>query len=263
MKKFSYMVKMVFLEKTAYIKALWFDSLTTFVSIFIYYCLWNIVYKGRNEMADYTFREIVTYVILSRTLAIQFSAGVNQQFALWIYDGSIGMEMLRPVRLFTNLFAKRVGEFLFYVIFKALPIMIISFAILRGSGPMSSLHLLLFLVSVSISIIIMFYIEVLVGMGSFYTLTHYALSFAKTAVLDLLSGAIVPVFLFPGPLEDVVNAMPFVGMVSIPVNIFLGKYTIRECLGYLCLQCFWGLIMGAISHLCYRKVIKKVIVQGG
>lgn len=263
MKKFYYMVRMVFMEKMAYMKALLFDAAAALASIFVYYCLWRVVFKDRNEMQGFTMVEITTYIILSRTLAMQFSEGINREFALWIYEGSIGTEMLRPVRLFTNLFSRRVGEFLFYITFKAVPIMLLAFLLLGGAGPAGGINLLLFLLSVLISIGIMFYVEVLVGMGSFYTLTHYALGYTKTAVLDLLSGSVVPIFLFPGFIQEILTFLPFAGMVSVPINIFLGKYALRESLMYIGIQCFWVIIMFFWAHGCFHKVIKKVVVQGG
>lgn len=46
MKKFYYLVRMTFLEKMAYTKAVWFNTIGTLVSIFSYYfygklCLWE------------------------------------------------------------------------------------------------------------------------------------------------------------------------------------------------------------------------------
>lgn len=112
LEKFFYMVRMVFLEKLAYTKALWFDIMATLVYIVIYYFLWQIVFRSQNQLAGFSMMEMTTYIILSRTLAAQFSGGVNRQFAVWIYEGAIGTELQRPVGIFTNLLSRRVGEFL-------------------------------------------------------------------------------------------------------------------------------------------------------
>ena len=50
MKKFYYLVRMTFLEKMAYTKAVWFNTIGTLVSIFSYYFLWKIVFMGENEL---------------------------------------------------------------------------------------------------------------------------------------------------------------------------------------------------------------------
>lgn len=262
-KKYTGLMRMTFLEKLAYAKAAWFDIAGTMVSILIYYFLWKYVFMERNELNGYTMAQMTTYVILSRMLSSQFSGGINIPFAEWIYDGGIGMELLRPVTLFFTLSAKRLGEFLFFVLFKGLPVMIVSILILRGTGPAGGTEVLLFCVSTLLSLIIMFYIEFMVGIGSFYTLNSYGLRFTKAAVLSVLSGGIVPLFLFPKMLAQVLDLLPFAGMVSVPVQIFLGKYTYGQTTFYLLMQCAWAMIMGVFAHLLYHLAIRKVIVQGG
>ena len=68
---------------------------------------------------DFTAVQMTTYVVLSRTLSSQFSGGINKEFAEWVYKGNIVVELLRPVHLAFNLFGKRLGEFFFFLLFKA------------------------------------------------------------------------------------------------------------------------------------------------
>lgn len=261
--KLYYMAKLVFFEKLAYTKALWVDIAGTMAAIFIYYFLWQVVFKNQQELAGYTILEMTTYVILSKILASQFSGGINRTFAKWIYSGEIGSELIRQISLFTNLFGRRVGEFGFYIIFKAIPVMILSFLILGGKGPAGLVHFALFFVSVCVSIVLMFYFEMLFGMGTFYILSTSALCFLKQALLELLSGGIVPLAVFPDAIETVLNVLPFAGMVSVPVNIFLGKYTVAESLIYIMIQAVWCFGMFLVTRWCYGKALKRVVVQGG
>lgn len=263
MGKFYYLVRMTFLEKLAYTKAVWFNTIGTLASIFIYYFLWKVVFANQNELAGFTMAEMTTYVILSRILSAQFAGGINMEFAQWIYEGSIGTELLRPVSLFYTLFAKRIGEFCYFVLFTGVPILLIAFLLLGGVGPAGITEFLLFLLSVCLGLVIMFYLEFMTGLCSFYTLTMYGVSFTKSAVLTILSGGVVPLFLFPAGMARVFELLPFAGMVSVPLNIFLGKYSAAESVQYLGLQAFWCVVMGMLAHAMFAKVIKKVIVQGG
>ena len=120
---------MTFLEKMAYTKAVWFNTIGTLVSIFSYYFLWKIVFMGENELVGFTMGEMITYVILSKVLSSQFAGGINMQFAEWVYEGTIGTELLRPVTLFYTLFARRSGEFAYFILWKGIPVSFISFFI--------------------------------------------------------------------------------------------------------------------------------------
>ena len=177
MKKFYYLVRMTFLEKMAYTKAVWFNTIGTLVSIFSYYFLWKIVFMRENELVGFTMGEMITYVILSKVLSSQFAGGINMQFAEWVYEGTIGTELLRPVTLFYTLFARRSGEFAYFILWKGIPVSFISFFILRGVGPAGAGEFLLFLISVLLALVILFYVEFMVGLASFYTLSMFGMAF--------------------------------------------------------------------------------------
>lgn len=263
MKKFFYLVRMTFLTKFAYMKAFWFNVAGTAASIFIYYFLWKIVFQEQDTLRGFTVTQITTYVVLSRMLGSQFAGGINMEFSRWIYDGAIGMELLRPVSLFFTLFAKRIGEFTFFFVFKGVPIAVLGILVLGGEGPKSILSFLLFLCSVCISIGILFFFEFMVGLCSFYTLGSWGLGYTKSTLLSILSGAIVPLFLFPEGVTRVLDYMPFAGMVSIPINIFLGKYEMQQAFQFMGLQFIWVLLLGLLAKVLYNRIIKLVVVQGG
>lgn len=244
-------------------KAFWFNIFGTAVSILIYYFLWKHVFQSGEELYGFTAAEITAYVILSRLLSSQFSGGIDREFSDWVRKGDIVVELLRPVSVVFTLFGRRVGEFLFFLVMKGIPVSILATFLLGGVGPRGIENFVLFLASVFISIGLMFWIEVMVGLISFFTLGAYGLRFAKTALMSILSGGIVPLFLFPGGMVKVLEYMPFAGMVSVPVHIYLGKYSVQEAFSFLGLQIVWAVLLGIAAMMFYRFAIKKVVVQGG
>ncbi len=173
------------------------------------------------------------------------------------------MELLRPVSLFFTLFARRVGEFVFFVIFKGLPIAAVCFLALGGAAPAGVWNFAMFLVSICLSIGIMFFFEFMVGLCAFYTNHSYSLAYAKSSLLSILSGGVVPLFLFPEGLSRVLDYLPFAGMVSVPVNIYLGKYLPNETWQFVGLQVMWILILWMAAQMFYRCAIRRIVVQGG
>lgn len=263
MEKFYYLVKMTFFTKFAYVKAFWLNIAGTFASIVIYYFLWQFVFRQQDSLAGYTAAQMTAYVILSRMLSSQFGGGINQELSGWIRLGTIGMELLRPVSLQFTLFSKRVGEFVFFAVFKGTPIAVICFLVLEGSAPAGTWNFLMFLVSTCLSIGIMFFFEFMVGLCAFYTNRSYSLAFAKNSLLSILSGGIVPLFLFPEGLARVLDYLPFAGMVSVPVNIYLGKYLPGETWRFLGLQAVWIVILWLGANIFYSCSIRRIVVQGG
>lgn len=263
MGKMIALIRVTFMTKIAYIKAFWFNIFGTAVSILIYYFLWKYVLSTTESLNGFSMREVTTYVILSRVLASQFSGGIDKEFSEWVYKGNIAVELLRPVSLFFSLWSKRLGEFFFFILFKGIPVTIIGMIILKGVAPCGVMGVMLFGISVLVSIMILFWIEIMVGLLSFFTLNSYGVSSAKSALLSILSGGIVPIVLFPERIADFLNYLPFASMVSVPINIYLGKYAINQALEFIILQVAWGIILGIIALVFYRFSIKKVVVQGG
>lgn len=263
MGKFSYLMKMTFMTKLAYVKAFWINIAGTFASIVIYYFLWQSVFRQQESLAGYTAAEMTAYVILSRMLSSQFSGGINSELSDWIRTGMIGTELLRPVSLFFTLFAKRAGEFVFFVLFKGTPVAVISFLILGGTAPAGIWNFMMFLAGTCMAVGIMFFFEFMVGLCAFYTNHSYSLAYAKSSLLSILSGGVVPLFLFPEGLAKALDYLPFAGMVSVPVNIYLGKYPADEIWQFAGLQTVWILILWAAAHIFYSRAIRRIVVQGG
>lgn len=263
MEKFYHLIRMTFLKKLAYMKAFWFNIAGTAAAIFIYYFLWKFVFQEQKSLAGFTMAEMTTYVIVARMLSSQFGGGINMEFSQWVYEGNIAVELLRPVSLFFTLFAKRIGEFFFFVLFKGIPITLVCTLVLGGAAPKSVGEFLLFILSVCVSIGIMFFMEFFVGLCSFYTYGYWGLALTKSALLTILSGGIVPLALMPRWMGRFLDYMPFAGMVSVPTNIYLGKYGIGEAVQFIGLQVLWVLVLYGGVRLFYSHVIKKVVVQGG
>ena len=73
----------------------------------------------------------------------------------------------------------------------------------------------------------------------------------------------MPIFFFPEAIVKVLDYMPFAGMVSVPVQIYMGKYGMAESVKYITLQIVWCILLFGFAKFFYAKSIRKVVVQGG
>jgi len=99
MEKYLAFSKLTLSSKAIYRKAVLFDIFGIALSILLYFFLWSKVYAGHDTIADFSYYEMVFYIIISQTLASQFygSSGINNTLSEWIYEGNISIEILRPV----------------------------------------------------------------------------------------------------------------------------------------------------------------------
>lgn len=263
MKKIRSLVKITMKVKMYYTKALWFNVIGMTVSILIYYYLWKYAFSSRDTLRGFTETEMVTYVILARILSTQFSGGVNKELSTWMYKGNILIELLRPISLEANVFSRKLGETCSFFLFQGFPMALASFLLLGGILPQSIISFAFFLISILCSVIILFWLEFIVGLCSIYTLNSNGISLAKGAIFSILSGGIVPISFFSEGLAQILELLPFSGMVSVPVNIYLSKYNELESICYIVLQIGWIFLLAIFGRMFFKRIIKKVIVQGG
>jgi ABC-2 type transport system permease protein len=82
-------------------------------------------------------------------------------------------------------------------------------------------------------------------------------------VAQFLSGLYVPVVVFPDVLESVVRALPFVALVQLPGEIFLGKHPGFGALGVLAVQAAWLVALLLVGRLVLGRAVRRVVVHGG
>jgi len=250
-------------QRLAYRSALWLGSVATAASILIYYFLWHAVFYESAIIDGYTFQMMITYIIIARVLASQFFNGINLTLADWIRGGDIATELLRPIGILRSLFALRIGEFCQFAVFKLIPITLVAAFLLGASPSADGIYFLLFVINIFAALVLLFFFEVFVGTLAFYTLEYYAVRFAKDAALTILSGGLVPLFLFPEWLQTIFRFLPFQHLVAGPIEMYLGVLSYSEALWSLVNLGAWILVMMAISMLFFKMAMKKVVVQGG
>jgi len=250
-------------QRLAYRSALWLGSVATAASILIYYFLWHAVFSESAIIDGYTFQMMITYIIIARVLASQFFNGINLTLADWIRGGDIATELLRPIGILRSLFALRIGEFCQFAVFKLIPITLVAAFLLGASPSADGIYFLLFVINIFAALVLLFFFEVFVGTLAFYTLEYYAVRFAKDAALTILSGGLVPLFLFPEWLQTIFRFLPFQHLVAGPIEMYLGVLSYSEALWSLVNLGAWILVMMAISMLFFKMAMKKVVVQGG
>lgn len=247
----------------AYAASVWASIFVNILQVVVFYYIWSAVYSGKESLNGITFNEMVTYIILSRVLFMGISWGVNSWMAHHIQTGAISSELLRPIDYQYALYTSRLGDFLMFTVLNGIPVLLVSVIMFGMLSPASLSAGFLFLVSILMSITIAFFIEFIVGLLSFYTTNGWGLQVLKEAVMNFLSGAIVPLAFFPSILKNVIEWLPFKDMVYTPISIYLGFLKGQEVYEALMIQAIWIIVLWIGTRIFYKIALKKVVIQGG
>ena len=232
------------------------------VEITVYVFVWLAIYNNGNQILDMSFEQVTTYYILVVSLNPIISWGVNEMMGHAIREGEILRELLNPISYINYYFGLRIGKFIEAGIVGILTFIICSllFGVLLPAG---ILNFIFFILVVLLSIVVVFFFELILGTTAFYTDSIWGIEIFKRAILNIFSGMIAPLSLFPQWLQKIADILPFKDCIYTPINIYFGELSNIEILQVLLKQCIWIVILYIVAKVLFNKAVKNVTVNGG
>lgn len=196
-------------------------------------------------------------------------------FAMWFLDnklinaissGQVAYEMVRPFDLYYYWFTQSVAHRVSHGILRSLPVLIVAVFLpepYRLSLPQNWLWLALFLISMTLSIVVVAAFSMLIYTSTFYTISPYGIKIIIAAFSDFFAGSTIPLNFFPDSIRQVVELLPFASMMNMPLRIYVGNFTYQEVCQGILLQLFWAVTLLTLGRTAMGKAFHKVIVQGG
>lgn len=121
----------------------------------------------------------------------------------------------------------------------------------------------MYLLSALLGYIILFFVNFSFGILSFYVTNIWGIRNLKYAVLDFLSGAIVPIAFLPHVIQRIMDFVPFASINYVPVTIYLGKVSGLNILKTLIMQSVWIFLLFILSNILWNKATKRLTILGG
>lgn len=239
------------------------NVLVTFVWVFVLYFLWQAAYSGRPAIQGYSWDEMRTYVVLAFGINALVGWRVGILMIGTIRTGEVLRDMVRPLNYCGTQLARAAGFAVVEGILSLILTLFVGLVLLRFQPPASPGAAALFAVSVLLGFVTKALIIFLVSLVTFWTLRGLGVMWSQEAVLQILSGTIVPLAFMPGWLRLVAEVLPMRGIVSTPVTLYLGKAAGGEAALSIGLQLVWLVVLWVLANLAWRKAFTVVDIQGG
>lgn len=225
--------------------------------------LWSCVYSGQDTISNVSREQMITYSVMSACLSVMFQCGIQGSLNNDVRSGNVALLLMRPYSLLAGYFSEDVGTVIVKTVSVALPILVICSIFLPIQGPASIGVMLLVMVSYLCSFLILWLLSALVSMFAFVTMELGNMGVVKDMIVAILSGSMIPVWFFPAGVERVLMKTPFPYTYQTPLGLYIGKISLREGAGQVLVQLLWVALLGAAVMFVWKKVQKKVLVQGG
>lgn len=239
-----------------------------FLGMFIYYYLWMAIYAGAasDTLGGFSRGEMILYVFMSYTISDLIMMGISSEIGYDVIEGNVAMNLIKPINYRTNLMFNAFGVMVYRLVMPSLFIWAALEAykvIGLGQSISSPLRILYFLLSLFLSFLVYAFFDYCFGMLAFVTTYIFGMNIIKNAVLNFLSGRLIPMTFFPAAVQTVFEFLPFTAMTYVPVMIYLGKYSETEVIMQLGKQAFWAVVLCLFGNFLWQKVQKRIVILGG
>lgn len=238
------------------------------LQVLIMYYLWMAIFNSSSngQVMGFTSSEMVVYIIISYITAQIININIEGTIASEIRDGSIAVNLIRPISYKKRVFAESLGEVLLRSLTTLLPLWIgflgYRFITIRELPPNIG-TVFLFLLSLSLGYMIMFLFNFIFGLSAFFVTYIWGFMVCKGVILRFFSGELIPIVFFPSAVQKALQYLPFSSINYTPVMIYMEKFTATELISALAVQVVWVLILFVLMNVLWQSAIKRLTVLGG
>jgi len=246
-------------ESSAFRSQMAISILTGPVFFLIQFFIWSAVFSVRDTVNGMTLDQILLYygvVAMIGFLTFDFSDWELQDL---VHSGKLVTFLLRPVSYRFYSISVKIGHRMLAFWIEVIPVYLI-FYFLFGIK-MVPHHLGWFIVSITLSFIMVFLVNFCIGMSSFWLMRAQGVRRMFLLLKDVSAGVFIPLSFFPEVLQKVLFFLPFQFIAYVPNQVFLGSYQLA---GYslsipmiVGLQVVAVLIMWGVSEWLWRLGLNK------
>jgi ABC-2 type transport system permease protein len=224
------------------------------IEILFLVLFWSLIVKGSGSQIN--IYQIVSYFFISmgiRDLVMSHWGPFGGEVGNSIKSGQITNYLIKPVSIVPTLYSLSLGRNGMRVL-----LALINLAIgLIIFPPKSITSILLFIIFFPLAWSISFAYNLIQGTLYFHFTDATGVRNALNNIIRVFSGEMVPLFLFPYTLGQIVRFTPFPGMVYGPTIALSTNKFDQDVLINIVVSIFWAIFLNIIVYLFWKRSIKN------
>ncbi len=215
------------------------------------------VLNGMSEAAA------LTYVPLTQSLMMFLDVFGTMQISQTIYSGQVGMRLLKPQGFFSYWLSYFAGKSIVNLVLRGILLFMIWMLFFPVVLPDSYAQWGLFILSLIISWFLTHLWLIMVNLSAIWSKDATGILRMMGAAVQLLSGMIFPIRLFPVWFQRICYFTPFPFQLNTSIEIFTNVLTGQEALLAIGKQVLWALAIFIIGKSVLRLGLRKLTLEGG
>ncbi|AEV84110.1 antibiotic ABC transporter permease [Actinoplanes sp. SE50] len=233
-----------------------------FVQFIAMLAVWRVVLADGSAVQGFGWPQMRAYLLVAFAAGTLVSVFGDFRTAARIQSGLVALDIIKPV----DFQRARLAETLGGTWLEALVVVVVggvTLALTGGVPTPPGAALALFAASMLMLVPLKFLIVYVSTLACFWTQNFIGVQWARIALVNLLSGALIPLAFLPGWLAAVAQWSPFAGLVSTPALIFVGQVGVGRGLALVAAQLGWVVALWFGARLIWRAALRQLTVHGG
>ncbi len=247
---------------TAFRSALVIDVVGSLFGLVALFYLWRAVLGASGSLQGYDWRQMKAYLLLAFLSHTLVSWWGEWRTAMRIVDGTVATDLVKPVDFQRARLAEAAGAAVVEVVLSAV-VVAGALVVFSSVATPHGWRWALFAVSFAAALLLKSVLVYATTLLCFWTTGYLGITWARIAITDLLSGALIPLVFFPGWLRGLAMALPFQGIVSSPAVIYLEHVDNRRALELIAIQIAWVAGLWVLGRLMWQRGVRQVTIHGG
>lgn len=260
--KYWVVFKKSFKSQMIYRSAMLGSIASTVLSFGIQLCLWYVL-LGTSVHNGTSFTDMVIFVIVNALVSTLTRSNISTTIETAVVDGTIAMEIIRPISYKYYLLSNILGRNVFSVVTNVLPIAVIGAFFLIGAAVPAGASVLLFCLSAVLGVFLNFELTYIFGLLAFRIQRCWFISWYQSALTTFFGGTAVPLWFYPEALQTVSSILPFRYITFEPINILLGRTPIESAWFPLLCAGVWIAVLCLLDRLMWHSAVRGLTVNGG
>lgn len=212
-----------------------------------------------NKISNWNLSSITSYYFLLVIAGSLLMSHIEEDVAREdIYEGNLVTYILRPFSYFGINFIREIP---YRVLQGSMGVVVLLLFFLFFGNFFSFSHspvvLLLSLGSALLAYTLSFTYKMIVGVITFWVTDYGGIFEVSEMLIWIFSGFVLPLYLFPKPLEHFSYLLPFGYVIYFPISAFQGKFSPPELLHIIGVQALWIGLLFLLYRYLWKKGIRK------
>lgn len=225
MRKYAEVAKITLKEQLNWRADVAFNMMFTVTKVLFAYLLWGAIFNGRETVSGFTFHSMLSYYTISSFLSqLEMSDRISDELNTQIRNGTFSKYLVLPIQVEGYFTAKGMGMVAFYLFFDlaAAFVWVVLFGI-QLVFTREWMVLLCAAILIVLGLLFMVQLNFYLGILTFHYPDIQTFLMIKNNMMELLTGSIVPLVLFPEAVIHGMKLLPFYYVTYLPSMLLTGR----------------------------------------